>query len=144
MPHAPIIGIDVGDKYVGVAMSDLSCSLASPVGTFTRAKGEAEQKLIRLLADHKVELLISGLPLAANGKKNEQCLKVENFCRRLQKRIEVRIEYVDEYASTCEAEDLLRTTKRGRKSLKHSGKLDAASATVILQSYLDRISAASG
>lgn len=71
---------------------------AVPVGTFNRAQGEAESKIIQLVAERGVQIVVSGLPLSENGEKNSQCQKVENFCRRLMKRLHgVELAFVDEY-----------------------------------------------
>ena len=132
------IGLDVGDKRVGVALSDLSGILASPFATFDRAQGRAEKAILSLYCEKSAKCLVVGLPLSEDGAKNQQCLKVENFCRRLSKRMDLKIYYIDEYASTIEAEDKLsnRGSKRGRGGVRPD--LDAASAAVILQAFLDQ------
>ena len=105
--------------------------------TYARTGGVAEREILALIEKHSIRLLIVGLPLSDDGKKNEQCLRVENFCRRLKKRVEVAIEYVDEYASTYEAHEKLGLSGSSVQAARKSGRIDAASAALILQAYLD-------
>ncbi len=137
MEQAPILGLDVGDKRVGVAVTDQGLLLAHPVATYERAAGKAEREIIAIIEARKVSTVVAGLPLSDDGEKNQQCEKVESFCRRLQKRVDVKLEFVDEYASSYEAEARLRSAGSRGKDMKRSGKLDAAAAVLILQSYLD-------
>ena len=129
-----LLGLDVGDKRVGVAISD--GRTAVPVGTFNRAQGEAESKIIQLVGERGVQVVVSGLPLSENGDKNSQCQKVENFCRRLMKRLHgVELAFVDEYLTSVEAEQQLRSTRSGR-SRGNKAAIDALSAVIILQDYI--------
>ena len=137
MPNTPILGLDVGDKYIGIALSDTEQLLAHPVATFQRAGGKAESAILSLIAERQIKTVVAGLPLGENGEKNQQCEKVENFLRRLQKRVDITLVLVDEYASSFAAEEQLREAGNRGRGLKQSGKLDAASAALILQSYLD-------
>lgn len=132
-----IIALDVGDKKVGVAIAAEGSFIATPHATFDRVGGRAEKEILSLIARHKIERMIVGLPLSDTGEKNEQCSKVENFCRRLQKRVKIEIYFVDEYATSFDAEEKLRLSGASGKHLKKSGRLDAASAALILQAYLD-------
>lgn len=132
-----LLALDVGDKRVGIAMAAEGSFMATPHSTLLRAGGKAERAILDLIAQHKVQHLVVGLPLSDSGEKNEQCLKVESFCRRLQKRVEIQIHFVDEYSSSYEAEEQLRRSGKSGKRLKKEGLLDAASAAIILQTYLD-------
>jgi putative Holliday junction resolvase len=129
-----LLGLDVGDKRVGVALSDGTTVVS--IGTFNRAQGEAESKIIQLVGERKVDIIVSGLPLSENGEKNSQCQKVENFCRRLMKRLHgVELAFVDEYLTSVEAEQQLKSTKSGR-SRGDKATIDALSAVIILQDYV--------
>ena len=134
-----ILGLDVGDVRVGVALSDLSALIASPFATYDRAQGRAEKAILELCQNRNVSIIVVGLPLNDDNSKNEQCLKVENFCRRLLKRVALEIHYVDEYASSVDAEERLAVS-RGRKNGRGraKGELDAAAAAIILQTFLDQ------
>lgn len=129
-----ILGLDVGDKRVGIALSDPSGSFATPHTTLQRAGGAAEEGILSLVKEHGVEILVVGLPLGAGGERNPQCEKVERFCRRLTKRAAIKIVFVDEHLSSEEARDRLRAS--GRSSFDKE-EIDAAAAALILQAHLD-------
>ena len=131
---AVIIGLDVGTKRVGIAISDPQCRYALPQKTVLRARGAAEAEILKLIAAHGVLLIVAGLPLGRDGSRNDQCLKVENFCRRLKKRANVEIAYVDEHLSSEDAKDKLRSA--GRRQIAPE-EIDAVAASIILQGYLD-------
>jgi putative holliday junction resolvase len=132
-----LIGLDIGDKRVGVALSDASGLIASPVGTLDRAKGEAESRILEMIKERQIRTVVVGMPYSENGQTNEQCTRVESFCRRLRRRSGVDIEYIDEYLSTVEAKHRLMETQGAGRRLKAVGGVDAASACVILQMFLD-------
>jgi putative Holliday junction resolvase len=135
-----LVGLDVGDKRVGVAVADVDSGLAFPYAVHPRAAGRAEKEILALLGSLGCSCVIVGLPLSEGGEKNEQCLKVERFCERLKKRAQLDVYYVDEYASSAEAEDLLRARGRTLQGNAGKGLVDAASAAIILQRYIDQIS----
>ena len=129
-----ILGLDVGDKRVGIALSDPGGQYAVSHPTSVRAAGRAEAEILRLIELHQIKRVVVGLPLGVDGARNEQCARVEQFCRRLCKRAVVTIIYVDEYLSSEEAKERLRTTGKNDFSKE---ELDAAAAAVILQGFLD-------
>jgi len=132
-----IIGLDVGDKRVGVALSDPGQKFAHGVATFVRQNGKAEKEILNLIEQHKVELLVVGLPLNEGGEKTEQCCKIERFCLRLQKRAQVKVVYQDEHLTTVSSQELLAEGKIARNKSKQLGTLDRVAAALILQEYLD-------
>ena len=129
------LGLDVGDVRVGVALSDPSALIASPLDTFLRAKGHAEQEVIKLINARAIKTVVVGLPLDEAGNSTKQGEKIKNFCRRLQKRVSVEIVFVDEYCSSIEAESHIKLYKKRKQQGK--GVIDQISASIILQSYLD-------
>lgn len=133
-----IIGLDVGDKRVGVACSDPSGKMALSRGAWERTNGLAERELVNLILAEGVTMVVVGLPVGENKEKNAQCERVERFCRRLLRRVPVMLVYVDEYASTQEALERLQAAGSSRRVAKRkNGVVDALSASIILQSYLD-------
>ena len=136
---ADIIGLDIGDKRVGVALGSREAGLASPYGVFPRADNRAEREIIKLAGELGCRLVVAGLPLDENGRRTPQCEGVERFCRRLVRRLDLKLVFVDEYLSSCEAG--LLTEHRGPRRRRGSGNraktLDAEAAAVILQSFLD-------
>ena len=133
------MGIDVGEKRVGISLSDGIGLLAHPFATFDRAKGVAEKAVIKLAKQREIDTLIVGLPLLENGEKGSQCDDVENFCRRIQKRAELRIIFVDEHLSSEEAKQRLKIGASAKRIDRQKGVIDAVSASIILQSYLDEL-----
>ena len=108
-----ILGIDVGDKRVGVALSDPQGRYALAHSTVLRAAGEAESRLVALIQEHAVRTIVVGLPLGADGSRNPQCAKIENFCRRITKRAAVEVIYVDEHLTSEEAKEQLQSRGAG-------------------------------
>ena len=128
------IGLDVGDARVGVALSR-SGSLAQPYATYVRAGKRAEKEILALVLKEKPELIVCGLPLSFDGTQNEQCQRVFAFAQRIQKRSGCKLIYIDEYCTSADAGELLSLAgKRGKRS---EARIDAAAATLILQTYLD-------
>ena len=130
------LGLDVGDKRVGVALSDPLLMLASPVGVFERGKHKAETRILQLLSQYQVTKVVIGLPLSEDGEEHAQCAKVRAFCRRLARRSNVEMTYVDEYATTLTAKERLLEVDI-HYSPDTASKTDAAAACLILQEALD-------
>lgn len=132
-----ILGLDVGDKRVGVAIAHSESGVATPLAAFERGGGAAERNIISLVKERGVGLIVVGLPLGEENELNEQCHKIEKFCRRLRNRIPVRIGYVDEYATSAEAaERLSRSPSTTMRKSLGKGAVDAISAVIIVESYL--------
>lgn len=134
-----IVALDIGTKRIGVALSDDSGVLAFPHAVYERVAGRGEAAVIELVKSIKAEVLVAGLPLDEEGRRTRQCEDVENFCRRLARRLpHVQLVFLDEFGSSLEAERRLRETGRSARDLAASkGVLDASAATIVLQSYLD-------
>lgn len=128
-----VLALDVGERRIGIAVSDPSGTLATPHSVIRRrSKTEDFASLIRLVAELGVERVVIGLPLAADGQPGHQARRIARYARALANRLEVPVELYDETLSTVTAEALLaQTGGKGRTPL------DAAAAAVILQDYLD-------
>lgn len=144
-----ILGLDVGERRIGVAAADSETRLALPVGVVERAEPEADVAAIaRLIEEQKAEALVLGLPISLNGSLGPQAQVVRAFGDQLASRLGLPVEYSDERLSTVEAQRRLaasakrvRQNKGGRSAKsRHTprGRLDALAAVIILQSYLDR------
>ncbi len=129
-----IMALDLGDVRVGIAISDESRYLASGHG-FVEFRGYEEliQKLITIARKEDVAEFLVGLPLNMNGTKGPQAAKVEKIAALLKQKSGLAVNFIDERLSTVEASRLLHAG--GKKAKK--GLVDMASATVILQAYLD-------
>lgn len=131
------LALDVGDKRIGVALSDPLGILASPLTIIDRADERTDiAAIVAIIEQHRVESIIVGLPLAPDGGLGSQAEKVKNFTEELRRSIAVPIEYRDERLSTVTARQLMRSAKKDRKA-----RDDAMAAMVILQSYLDEAGA---
>ena len=130
------LALDVGERRIGLALSDPSGLLATPLATIQRTQEPADvDEVLRLAEEHDVEKMVVGLPLELSGRRGPQAGRVMAFARALTGRTELPVETVDERYSTVEAERRLRDS--GVEPSKDRARLDAAAAAVILESYLD-------
>jgi putative Holliday junction resolvase len=135
------VGVDLGERRIGLAVSDSSATLARPFETITRDRSdEAAARALagaidRLHQDEPVECVVIGLPIRLDGSPNEQTERVQSMVTRLQSRTSIPIVLQDERLSSREAETRLAVGERDWR--KRKAKLDAAAAAVILQDYLD-------
>lgn len=133
---ARVLALDVGERRIGVAVSDPTGILARPLTTIVRASRQADfQAIAALVEEHAIERVIVGLPLSLDGTEGPQARQTRRYGERLAAALEVPIEYWDERYSSAVAGDILREKGRQRRQVR--GELDAAAAAVILQSYLD-------
>ena len=132
-----IMGLDVGDKTIGVAVSDLMGLTAQGVKTVKRVgKKKDIEELKAIIAEKQVNKIVSGLPKNMNGTLGPQGEKVIKFCELLQEQTGIKIEYWDERLSTVAAERTLIQGNVRRENRK--GVIDMVAAVIILQGYLDR------
>jgi putative Holliday junction resolvase len=144
-----ILGLDVGERRIGVAAADSEMRVALPVGVVERVEPVADAAAIaRLMEEQKAEALVLGLPISLNGSLGPQAQVVRAFGDQLAARLGLPVDYWDERLSTVEAQRRLappagrgRQNKGGRSTKGRQaprGRLDAVAAAIILQSYLDR------
>jgi len=129
------MGLDIGDRWIGVALSDPSAKLASPFTILKRSDDIADvEAIVSIIEEHDVGLVVVGLPRMLNGSLGIQAQKVEAFTRQLQDRIDIPVEFRDERLTTVSARRLMRVsgTKKSRRK-----RDDAIAAAVILQAFLD-------
>lgn len=126
-----ILGIDVGKVRVGVAKASSTNKIAFPVGVFSRAKYEAESKILDIIKKNNIITLVVGLPLSENGEETMQCEDVRKFTKRLGSRTNIAILYQDEYGSSVEAKEKLSELSK----YDRNKKVDAHAACLILESY---------
>ena len=132
-----LVGLDVGFKTIGIAVSDRSCTIATPLNTVSR-KGTSKDilKLKEYLTEYELGGFIIGLPLSLDGSENEQTKKIRNFSNKLESYFSLPIEYWDErYSSDVIFKEMRKSDFSATKIKK---KLDQQSAAYILQGYLDR------
>ena len=132
-----IMGLDVGDKTIGVAVSDLMGLTAQGVKTIKRVgKKKDIEALKEIIKERHVNKIVSGLPKNMNGTLGPQGEKVIKFCELLEEETGIKIEYWDERLSTVAAERTLIQGNVRRENRK--GVIDMVAAVIILQGYLDR------
>lgn len=134
-----IIGIDYGEKRIGVAKSDPLGLLAHGITTieWDRDIEKPINQIQQIVIQHNVEKVILGLPLNMDDTEGEKAIKVRDFADVLKKRINIPVEFYDERLSTVEAHDIIHI--QGKKTGKNKKRIDMVAACVILQSYLDNM-----
>ncbi len=131
-----VLALDVGERRIGVAVSDEMSYLARSVATIKRRSvAQALDALDTLIQEWRPVAVIVGLPRHMDGSLGPQAERVMAFARLLQERIAVPIVYWDERLSSISAEDILR--RQGVTSRDQKLRIDAVAAAVILQEYLD-------
>jgi len=129
------LGIDPGDARIGVARSDPSGFLATPVETVRRGKGDLA-RIARILEEEGAVEIVVGLPRSLSGREGPAAVKAREFAAQLARRVApVPVRLCDERLTTVSAEAMLRD--RGRKGTKRRAVVDQAAAVLILQHALD-------
>ncbi len=134
--HQRLFGLDVGEKTIGLALSDPGLSVASPISTIKRTKFTADANaLLKLAAERQVGGLVIGLPLNMDGSEGPRCQSVRQFAANLLKLKDLPILFWDERLSTMavEREMIAHDVTRARRDKV----VDQAAAAFILQGLLD-------
>ncbi len=135
MRHGVRLGVDPGDARIGVARSDPTGFLATPLETVRRGKGDLA-RLARLVVEAEAVEVVVGLPRSLSGGEGPAAAKVREFAARLAERIApVTVRLQDERLTTVSAEAMLRD--RGKKGAERRAVVDQAAAVFILQHALD-------
>jgi len=130
-----ILCLDVGDVRIGVAVSDPTRTIASPVEVIRRIGWTPDCRRIKELCDiYETDEVLSGLPLNMDGSEGFQAGKVREFCRQLEK-YGLKVCFQDERLTTVTAEDALLEDGMTRSERKRN--VDKVAAAVILQQWLD-------
>ena len=134
-----MLGIDAGERRVGVALSDELWLLATPLCVLDRARGLAPvlDALTEVAQREGVAQMVVGLPLNADGSLGQQARRAQDFARVAARVVGVPVELWDERLSTQAAEAIVRAQGRNTRRVRQRGQLDAIAAAVILQDYLD-------
>ena len=137
-PHGALMGLDLGTKTVGVAVSDTFRSVSTPLQTIRRTKFTADAVAIEaLLTARTVVGIILGLPLNMDGSEGPRGQATRAFARNMARRIDTPIGYWDERLSTVAAERILLEADTSRK--RRAEVIDHVAAGFILQGALDRM-----
>lgn len=130
------MALDVGDKTIGVAISDLMGWTAQGLETIRRTSNKADiNRIIEIINEKEINEIVIGLPKNMNGTIGPQGEKVMKFIDKLNKKIDIKISLWDERLTTVAAEKMLISADVSRK--KRKTVIDKVAAVYILQSYLD-------
>lgn len=140
-PGRRLLGLDVGERTIGLALSDGSLTIASPLETIRRSKFTADaERLKAVIAERQVGGLVVGLPVDMHGGEGRRCQSVRQFAANLLEKIDLPLAFWDERLSTVA---VTRTLLDADLSRAHRRDVvDKAAAAWILQGLLDRLAAA--
>jgi len=131
-----ILGLDIGTKTIGLALSDVLTTIATPLETIKRTKFTADAARLWQIVDmHQAGGLVIGLPLNMNGDEGPKCQSVRQFARNLLKEKDIPILFHDERLSTVAAERTLLEADVSRQ--KRAVHIDKMAAAIILQAALN-------
>jgi putative Holliday junction resolvase len=135
-----VLGVDYGERRIGLALSDPTGTLATPLTTLTYRKGKRPPltRVEQIARDASVERIVIGLPLDLSGEETARCTVVRDIGRRLADRLAVPVDYLDERLTSVRAERLVRSSGLPRSERERKERVDAAAAALILQAWLDR------
>ncbi len=144
-PRTPLLGLDLGERTIGVAVSDLTRLIASPLKLIRRSKFTVEAaELFALMAERGAQALVAGLPVNMDGTEGPRCQSTRAFARNLGRlRPELPIAFWDERLSTAAVNRML-IDEADLSRAKRAEVVDRAAAAYILQGALDRLRSAGG
>ncbi len=129
-----VMGLDLGERRIGVALSDPTATIAQPLRTIERrSRKEDFATICALVAEHEVALVVVGMPLTLRSEHGPQARRIERYAMALAEVLPVPVQMWDERYSTAEAIEILQ--ERGRRGRRTD--VDAVAAAVILQSFLE-------
>jgi putative Holliday junction resolvase len=137
-PNTPVIGLDLGSKTIGIAISDITRKIASPLETILRKKfTEDAKRLLAIAGERQAGLFVLGLPLNMDGSEGPRAQSTRAFARNLGKLTPLPIVFWDERLTTAAVERMLidADTSRARRA----EIIDKLAAAYILQSALDSL-----
>jgi len=134
-PGRRLVALDVGERRVGVAVSDELGLIASPVESVDMKKRDGTDRLVALIERYDPERIIIGLPLGMSGREGPQAAATRAFAQKLRARIDRPIVFWDERLTTFMADQSL--IEAGHRRARRKQHVDAVAAALILQSYLD-------
>jgi putative holliday junction resolvase len=133
---ARIIGLDLGQKRIGVAVSDETKTISTAIDTLSVSSIKNSVKKIKEISvAYGADEIVIGLPLNMNGSKGPQADKVLAFANKLRESVSCKISTFDERLTTAQGEAILVSADMSRKKRKQN--IDRLAAQIILQTYLD-------
>ncbi len=136
-PQGRLLGLDLGSKTVGLALSDVTRTIATPMETLVRGKfAPLAKRLFEIIEDHEVKGLVIGLPVSMDGTEGPRCQATRQFVANVLEIRDIAVAFWDERLSTAAVERVLINeadmTRKRRRAV-----IDKAAAAYILQGALD-------
>jgi putative Holliday junction resolvase len=137
--RGPVLALDYGTRRIGLAVSDGEGKLAFPAG-FLACQGRQRDlaALRELIAERSIRRVVVGLPVHMDGRRGEAAMAAEKFANAIAEMTGLPVEMLDERWTTREAERALAESRSGRRRRREA--VDAAAATLLLRTYLERAS----
>lgn len=135
-----ILAIDLGQRRIGIALSDPTATIGSPLTTLRRRAGKRPPwaEITRLIQENEVQEIVIGLPLQLDGEEGEWAAEVRSFGEQLARRTHLPIHWIDERLTSVLAERAVRSLGLKRSQREEKERVDAAAAAIILRNFLDR------
>lgn len=131
-----VLALDIGEKRIGVAVSDPSGTVATPLAVLDAAKVFGDGRdLVRLVDEYEIEVVVVGLPLSMDGTEGPQAKRVRSAASRLAGFLRIPFEFADERLSSAQASKTMQET--GASTREQRGSVDMVAASLFLQCYLD-------
>ncbi|OUT37778.1 MAG: Holliday junction resolvase RuvX [bacterium TMED6] len=133
-----ILAIDFGDVRVGLALSDLTCTISKPFKTINYINIEdLLNQIFEITKENQVNKIVVGIPYNMKGEDTKQTIKVRQFVSALENKMDYKIDLIDERLTSSEAEKFMH--QMNIKTGHNKDKIDKIAASIILQEYLDTI-----
>ena len=131
--------MDFGKKRIGLAVSDPTNTVATPLDTLRRRAGKRPPlaRMTEIARDLDVDRVVVGLPLGLDGNENPWCAEVRDFGARFGMRLGAEVVFVDERMTSVRAERAIRSLGLSKRERERKDRIDAAAAQLILQAWLD-------
>jgi putative holliday junction resolvase len=135
-----VLGIDYGERRIGIAVSDPTATIAQPLPTLLRRRGKRPPvaAVLEVIREWEVEEVVLGLPLNLSGAETDWTAEVRAFGEQVGRRGALPVHYQDERLTSVQAERSVRGLGLKKAAREEKGRVDAAAAMLILQAHLDR------
>lgn len=135
-----VLGIDYGERRIGLALSDPTGTIAQPLDALIRRRGKRApvQAILERIEASDVREIVIGLPLALDGEDTEWTREVREFANKVATRSGRTVHLVDERLTSVAAERVVRSLGLPRRERERKDRIDTAAAMLILQAHLDR------
>ena len=136
---ARVLGVDYGERRIGLAVSDPSGTIAQPLPTLTRRRGKRPpvQTVAGTALEWQAAAVVVGLPLTLAGDESDWTREARAFGEKVAERAGIPVHFVDERMTSVRAEHAVRSLGLRRVQREDKSRIDAAAAVLILQAYLD-------